>query len=109
MDNIEDIDDNIAEQPAAQPVVQPADAQPAVQSQAQPVAQLEDPEDAYLKKFEELDACQDVIDNLAASLGKQANDQQRLYAAIEIIKALCKKSRMQDDLLVEMNNYFGAK
>ena len=95
--------DNIADEPVEQPVAEHVGAGEIG------AGEIDVDEAAYLQKFTDLDTQADHIGDLIESIKKQPNDQERLYVALEIIKQLQKKSCMQDDLLVEMNNYFGAR
>lgn len=99
-----DTNDNIADHEPEQEYL-PHDDLGAVKNNADAVDEI----DNYMRGFADLDAQSDAIDNLIASIDKQPYTDYRLSVVINIVKAMQKKLRMQDDQLIAMNNYFGEK
>jgi len=89
--------DNIAD-PVHDPVVAPA---------VDPVAV--DTSDDYLKRFDVVSAQSAQVSAVIAKFASQPDDQHRLYAAIDCIKAQQHLNEEIFDLLVEMHNFFSAK
>lgn len=65
--------------------------------------------DEYLKIFDEIESKNSNLKLLIDSLPIQPHDQSRLYILLNVVKEQQKLNEKMYDLMVEMNNYFGAK
>ncbi len=85
--------DNIADPVVVAPAVDP----------------VADTSDDYLKRFDVVSAQSAQVSAVIAKFASQPDDQHRLYAAIDCIKAQQRLNEEMFDLLVEMHNFFSAK
>lgn len=66
-------------------------------------------EEEYMKRFEEVANGQTALSVIIEKFGNREDDQQRLYITMEYVRALHVQNERMYDLLVEMNNFLGAK
>lgn len=68
-----------------------------------------DAADEYMDRFELVIEKNEELSTTVDTFKDLPNDQKRLYAAMDYIRALQDQNNRIVDLLVEMNNYFGNK